>query len=160
MNETGWSEKRASRRGERGGAAVEFALVLPLFMALVMGALDYGYFFFSDQIVTNAAREGARAGTLVDPTSGGADSTGATKAKAAARAYMLANGIDCPTHDDTCITVYACHDNTNSCSNPNPVTNNIASVDVLIQYAAVSLTGFTSVILPAKVKARAVMRWQ
>jgi hypothetical protein len=60
---------------------------------------------------------------------------------------MTQNGIDCPTHDDSCVTVTA-------------TTTGTAQVDVQIQYNSVSLTGFTAVILPAKVKARAVMRWQ
>ena len=53
------------RRGERGGAAVEFALlVLPL-MLVLLGILDYGFYFFVDLVATNAAREGARAATTI-----------------------------------------------------------------------------------------------
>lgn len=59
--------KREPRDPQSGVAAVEFALVLPLFLMLVMGAIDWGWFFHIDQLVTNAAREGARAGTLMPP---------------------------------------------------------------------------------------------
>jgi Flp pilus assembly protein TadG len=57
------------RRGERGAAAVEFALVLPVLMLIVLGCIDWGYYFFVDQIVTNAAREGARSGAVADRVS-------------------------------------------------------------------------------------------
>jgi Flp pilus assembly protein TadG len=50
-------------RGERGANVVEFALVLPLLMLMLLGLIDYGYYFFVELAVTNAAREGARVAT-------------------------------------------------------------------------------------------------
>lgn len=47
-----------SRRG--GVAATECALVLPLLVGLVMGAVDVGQFVNVGQVVNNASREGAR----------------------------------------------------------------------------------------------------
>ena len=44
----------------RGQSLVEFALVLPLFLVLVMGIFDLGLAVFSYNSITNAAREGAR----------------------------------------------------------------------------------------------------
>ncbi|MBN2358950.1 MAG: pilus assembly protein, partial [Deltaproteobacteria bacterium] len=55
---------RRGRADTRGAAAVEFAIVLPLLLLLVLGGLDWGYYFFIAQVTTNAAREGARAGSL------------------------------------------------------------------------------------------------
>ncbi len=51
------------RRGMRGVAAVEFALVLPVFLLLLLGMMDYSWYFFIELATTNAAREGARAAT-------------------------------------------------------------------------------------------------
>jgi hypothetical protein len=51
----------ARRGGERGAAIVEFAIVLPVFLMLVLGAIDWGWFFVVQDAVSNAAREGARA---------------------------------------------------------------------------------------------------
>jgi Flp pilus assembly protein TadG len=51
------------KRQPRGVAAVEFALVLPLLIMLLMGILDYGWYFFIHLTTTNAAREGARTAT-------------------------------------------------------------------------------------------------
>jgi Flp pilus assembly protein TadG len=50
------------RRRERGAAAVEMALVLPLLIMLLGGIVDYGRYFWTQVQLTNAAREGARAG--------------------------------------------------------------------------------------------------
>ncbi len=48
---------RGCRR--RGLAAVEFALILPLLITLVLGCVDFGRFAYSYIAVTNAARVGA-----------------------------------------------------------------------------------------------------
>jgi Flp pilus assembly protein TadG len=51
----------AIRAGDRRGAAVvECALVLPLLIIIVMGAIGAGQFVNVAQIVTDASREGAR----------------------------------------------------------------------------------------------------
>ena len=47
--------------GERGAAAVEFALVLPLFLLLVFGIIDFSRAFNVQLTVSDAAAEGARA---------------------------------------------------------------------------------------------------
>jgi Flp pilus assembly protein TadG len=52
------------RREERGAAAVEFALVVLPFVTLVFGAVDFGWAINNDVLVNNAAREGAREGSL------------------------------------------------------------------------------------------------
>ena len=44
----------------RGQALVEFALVIPLFLVLLVGIFDLGRAVFAFNTLTNAAREGAR----------------------------------------------------------------------------------------------------
>ena len=49
------------RRGsDRGAAAVEFALVVPLLAALVFGIMEFGWIFNQQVSLSNAARESAR----------------------------------------------------------------------------------------------------
>ena len=48
------------RKDQRGAAAVEFALVLPIFVALVFGIIQYGYYFWTAESANSAAREAAR----------------------------------------------------------------------------------------------------
>jgi len=47
-------------RKDDGAAAVEFALVLPILIALVLGIVEFGYFLFLNGTAANAARDGAR----------------------------------------------------------------------------------------------------
>ncbi len=48
------------RWSERGAELVEFAVVLPVLLALIGGIIDFAFLFQSYQVTTNAAREGAR----------------------------------------------------------------------------------------------------
>lgn len=48
------------RRGERGAAAVEFALVLPVLILLVLGVIEFSRVYNVQISLSNAAREGAR----------------------------------------------------------------------------------------------------
>ena len=50
---------------QRGAAAVEFAHLLPVVMALLMGALEMGLILYDKAVLTNATREGARAGIVL-----------------------------------------------------------------------------------------------
>ncbi|NYD58339.1 Flp pilus assembly protein TadG [Nocardioides marinisabuli] len=59
--------RRAPER-ERGAAAVEFALVVPLLLVLVFGIISYGYMLSFRQSISQAAAEGARAAALAPPT--------------------------------------------------------------------------------------------
>ena len=47
-------------RSERGAAAVEFALVLPILMTLLLGVIEFGHYFNVQISATHAAREAAR----------------------------------------------------------------------------------------------------
>ena len=51
---------RALRRDDRGMALVEFALVMPALMLVLVGCLDFGRALNAYVIVANASREGAR----------------------------------------------------------------------------------------------------
>ena len=51
-------------RKKRGQAMVEFALVLPIFILLLMGIMEFGLLFHQYLVVTSASREGARAAAV------------------------------------------------------------------------------------------------
>jgi len=53
-------KNRKRKRRESGQAMVEFALVLPIFLLLVMGILDFGWLFYNYISVENSARNAAR----------------------------------------------------------------------------------------------------
>jgi Flp pilus assembly protein TadG len=61
---------RRRQTSERGSAAVEFALVLPLLMLLLFGIIDFGRMLNAEITLTTAAREGARATSLFGADAG------------------------------------------------------------------------------------------
>jgi len=83
---------RRRLRLERGAELIEMALVLPLLMLVIMGIIDFGFLFREMSVVTNAAREGARAGVLPDYS---ADANVSNRVQQ----YLTASGI---TVTDAC----------------------------------------------------------
>ncbi len=55
----------------RGQSLVEFALVIPIFVLVLVGILDFGWMLYCRMTVIDAAREGARYGIAVPPASWG-----------------------------------------------------------------------------------------
>jgi len=54
-------------KNERGQALVEFALLLPFLMLLVIGVVEMGRAWNVKQVITDAAREGARVAVVANP---------------------------------------------------------------------------------------------
>lgn len=57
---------RRIRRCESGAELVEMALAFPLLLLVVLGIMDFGLMFQRYEVLTNAAREGARVAVLPD----------------------------------------------------------------------------------------------
>lgn len=57
----------ASLHEQRGAVAVEFALILPLMLMLILGIIEFGIGYHSWDTTQNAVREGARL-AAVDPS--------------------------------------------------------------------------------------------
>lgn len=58
---------------ERGVVAAEFALLLPVLLTILFSIIEFGMIMYGREVVTNASREGARAGIVQvspKPTSG------------------------------------------------------------------------------------------
>jgi Flp pilus assembly protein TadG len=86
------SRRTAGRRRTRGQSLVEFALVLPLFLLILCGIMDFGFLLYSRMTVINAAREGARVATTM--TEDAAQIPGAVQSQVAATANGLAVSTD------------------------------------------------------------------
>jgi Flp pilus assembly protein TadG len=78
---------RLRRRDEQGQAMVEFALVLPLLLIVMIGIVQFGILFHNYETLTDAVRAGARQ-AAVSRTLG--DPQGATKS----RVRQSAAGLD------------------------------------------------------------------
>ena len=60
----GKCRRRATLLSERGAELIEFAVVLPVMLLIVMGIVDFGFMFQRYVVLTNAAMEGARVAVL------------------------------------------------------------------------------------------------
>jgi Flp pilus assembly protein TadG len=81
-------------RGKRlGAAAVEFAIVAPLFFLLVFGMVEFGRMVMIQQVITNASREGARKAVL--------DGASSSNVKSAVVTYMANGGVTIATSNVT-----------------------------------------------------------
>lgn len=57
-----------SRKKRRGQALVEFALVLPMLAVLLFAIIEFARIWNAKQLLTDAAREGARVAVVGDPS--------------------------------------------------------------------------------------------
>ena len=74
-------------RSERGAVLVEAAISLPLLLLVVLGIIDFGRLFQRYEVLTNAAREGARVAVLPGGYS-------ETDVQDRVRQYLAAGGLD------------------------------------------------------------------
>ena len=125
---------RAARLNRDGAALVELALVLPIFVMLALGIIEFGRALMVSQLVTNAAREGVRLASL--------DGTTNSEVEETIRNF-LTGSANVPT-GDVAITISI----TPATGNPNP-SNQVAdanvrdqiNVQVGIPFNSVSFTG-------------------
>ena len=76
-------------KSEEGSAMLEMAIILPLFVMLIMGVVEFSRVLSVKQVITNAAREGARAGAV------DLDNTGAlSKALQVSTNYIQSSGVE------------------------------------------------------------------
>lgn len=125
-------------RRERGAAAVEMAIVMPLLVAMLIGIIDFSRIFNAELQLSQAAREGVRLVAL------GGFTTAEAQGRATAAAPNPAWGPALPM---TSVTVSPCPTST-------PIATD-ATAAVIVNYA------FTGIIWPPGgmvLSQRAVMR--
>jgi Flp pilus assembly protein TadG len=96
--------------GDRGATAVEFALVLPLLLLILMGVVDFGRALNAQVTLTQAAREGARLAALKQPN-------------VVSKTQAAATGLSGVT-----VTVTACP------ATPSPTANAVVQVGVTFTF--------------------------
>lgn len=88
--------RRAARHGESGQALAEIAIALPLLLLMLIGIWEFARAYQIQQVVVNAAREGAR--IVVLPTESGGTVDSATNV---VNRYLAAGSVPC----DNCVTI-------------------------------------------------------
>jgi Flp pilus assembly protein TadG len=82
--------RRANAARRTGAHVVELAVVAPIFFLFLFGILEYGRFVMTLQIVTNAAREGARYAVV---TTNDANANPTQDVQNWVNVYMAAQGV-------------------------------------------------------------------
>jgi len=95
-------QKKSIFFNQKGATAVEFAIVLSLLITLIFGVIEFSLFIFNRQVITNAAREGARAGIIARPVRLSDDEVKAVVVNFGAQ-YLITFGDDVLTGDDIVI---------------------------------------------------------
>ena len=73
------------RKNERGAALIETAITIPIILLISVGIFEFGRAYQTWQVMTNAAREGARIAILADKTD--------TDVQSAVTNYMKNGGL-------------------------------------------------------------------
>lgn len=102
---------------ERGAVAVEFAILLPLLLMLVLGTIEFGRAYNAQITLTNAARDGVRVMSIANDPAG---------ARTAARDAAASVSTTIPDSDVTLSTT--------TCSTGSQVT-------LTINYSLSTITG-------------------
>jgi len=79
-------------RAESGAEMIEFGLTLPLLLLLVSGMVEFGFLLQQYEVVTNAAREGARIAIL--PTYSETPTAQVNNATARVNQYLTNGGLN------------------------------------------------------------------
>ena len=127
-------------RGDRGAVAVEFALLLPILLALLLGTIEFSRVLNAQITLTHAAREGARVMAITDDAT--LARTSITQAATSLNPALMTIKIESrdpattgPTSIDTCSPGH--------------------QVTIRITYTAATLTGFFA---PIDLTGQGVMR--
>jgi Flp pilus assembly protein TadG len=126
------------RTRPRGAVLIEFVIVLPVFLLLLLAAVDWGWYFVVRETAVNATREGARVGSVAPAGLAVDDAT------LAVRTY-LANSLG-PRHVRAPVVAVV------------TVGGRQAVSVSLVDYPAGSITGFTATQVPTTLTASTVMR--
>ncbi len=83
----------------KGANAIEFALTLPVFLAIVMATFEFGWMFFLRSTVIHAVRDGCRAGAVIPQ-----NDVPSPQSVASSRMsdFLLGYNIDCRSDSDRC----------------------------------------------------------
>ena len=138
--------RRLRLRGDRGSAAVEFAIVIPVLLLLVLGTVEFGRVFFLQNSITNAARVGART-MAIEASAANPNAVSDAKSQTAAAAVA-------PALTTTQVTVSTSNGTSNCVV---PAAGTAVYVTVTIAYPVTQITGFLPV-FPTALAAKASVR--
>jgi hypothetical protein len=145
---------------QTGAVSVEFAVIALLLLTLIFGIIDFGLLLYNKQVITNAAREGARVG-LVQRAPGNRVTPAEVKSTVLSycQTHLVTGGSDPAAALETPYVYYEDEDG-NPLSDPNDpaapviIRKGIIGVEVryTYDYFVISYLGIGPKLLKAEVK--------
>jgi Flp pilus assembly protein TadG len=127
---------------ESGSALVEMAIVVPLFLLLVFGVIEFGFVFYRQIGINQGVREAARSAAVANYSGGVATCTGTSVVEIA----CLADARSGVSGTKSAVHIVG------------PGTGVGAEVEVCSEYPESSVTGLFSSLLPAHLTSNVTMR--
>ncbi len=131
---------------QKGQAIVEFCVVLPLLLILLAGVIEFSLIMYDKAVITNASREGARAGILAQTPR-----KTPTEIQAIVNTYLTNNLITFRSSTPV-VTVES--------SSSNPTINDTVTVRVNYTYGFLVIPNFISSGAGVPMNARTIMRYE
>ena len=131
---------------ERGAALIEMAVTLPLLLLVTMGAVEFGRAYQHWQVLTNAAREGARMAVLPGVTDAAVKSRVTT--------YMTSGRLTAPN----AATITVTRNTALGAGTASTVVVNYPFTFIMLQPVAQLVAGGSAVGAPLTMSASAMMR--
>jgi len=131
-------------QNHRGVAAVELAICLPILILLVCGSIEFGLLFYNEQVITNASREGVRAGIVAG--------TKIADIKTIVENYCDGKLINLNGSNELQSSLIFTNPDADGDNEPDPDTNNdiFVRVDYDYDFLFAGILGFTGKTLSAK----------
>jgi len=121
-----------TRRDRRGATAVEFAIIVPVFLLLLAGIIEFGQAFRAQHALLNAARRGGRAASL-------AGSTNATVMTTVRNDLVSSLGVQ-----STDVTVTIKLNNSSTASLANAITGDVVEITVTLPYTKAGVNFYSN----------------
>ena len=137
-------------RRERGAALLETALVLPMVLLVAVGIFEFGRAYQTWQVLTNAAREGARVAVLPGSTAG--------TVSARAKSYMVDGQLDKANSATVAVTPVTLDLGGGFSAAASSVTVDYPFQFIVLQPVARMVVRGSTAGAPLTMRARAVMR--
>lgn len=142
---------KRTRTFQKGAAAIEFAIILSLLIVITFGIIEFGLLMFNQQVITNASREGARAGIVA--SSPRFPAMGTPSINSVVQNYCANHLVtfDNPNDPETIVIGYS----------PNALFRDDLTVQVRYQYSFLLIPNFIPGIAPVlTLQASTVMRYE
>jgi Flp pilus assembly protein TadG len=133
-------------KGQKGQAIVEFCVVLPLLLILLAGIIEFSLIMYDKAVITNASREGARAGIVAQTPR-----KTASEVQAIVNNYLTNNLITFRSSTPA-VTVEA--------TSSSPTINDTLTVTVHYTYGYLVIPNFISSGSGIAMNARTIMRYE